>query len=111
MNYGQQDQKPGGLRYTGENDIRNHIGMEPKRPHQPVMYQMDAMEKHIARLQDVLIQLESRLSPIMRPMCVEKNSTPEPETNSPMGQRLYHFNLLLEKIVTDIGTLHDSLEV
>lgn len=111
MNYGQQDQKIGGLRYTGENDIRNHIGMEPKRPQQPVMYQMDAMEKNIVRLQDVLVQLEGRLSPIMRTMCVDKNPTPESETNSPIGQRLYHFNTILDKVVTDIGTLHDSLEV
>lgn len=111
MNYGQQTQTIGGLRYTGENDIRNHIGVEPKRQTQPVMYQIEVMEKNIARLQDVLIQLESRLSPITRPLVGQTSPTPEPEANSPMGQRLYHFNTMLEKAANDIGMLHDSLEV
>ena len=111
MNYGQQTQTIGGLRYTGENDIRNHIGAEPKRQQQPVLYQMEMMEKNIARLQDTLIQLESRLSPITRPLVAQTNPVPESDANSPMGQRLHHFNMLLDSVVTNIGLLHDSLEV
>lgn len=110
MLYEQQTQ-PGGLRYTGENDIRNHIGAEPKRQTQPVLYQMEVMEKNIARLQDVLLQLESRLSPITRPLVAQSSPVPEAAANSPMGQRLYHFNTMLEKAANDIGMLHDSLEV
>jgi len=106
MNYGQNNRimgahAPVNETYTG--DI--------KRQTQPVLYQMEAMEKNIARLQDVLIQLESRLSPIMRPLAGQSSATPESDANSPMGQRLYHFNALLDSVVTNIGLLHDSLEV
>lgn len=111
MNYVQQNQTIGQPHYTGENDIRNHIGIEPHRHTQPVMYQMDMMEKNINRLQDMLAQLESRLSPITRPLVAQSSPVPEAAANSPMGQRLYHFNTMLEKAANDIGMLHDSLEV
>jgi hypothetical protein len=106
MNYGQNNRimgahAPVNETYTGD----------LKRQTQPVLYQMEVMEKNIARLQDVLIQLESRLSPITRPLVAPTNPVPESDANSPMGQRLYHFNALLDSVHTNIGLLHDALEI
>jgi len=106
MNYGQNNRIMG-----AHAPVNETYSGDLKRQTQPVTYQIEVMEKNIARLQDMLIQLESRLSPITRPLVAQSNPVPESEANSPMGQQLYHFNMLLDGVVTNIGLLHDSLEV
>lgn len=83
------------------------------RQTQPLTYQMEMMEKNIARLKDLLVQLESRLSPITRPLPAQVSSpTADMDAaNSPITQRLQHFNSLLEMAANDVATLHDSVEV
>lgn len=82
------------------------------RQTQPLTFQMEMMEKNIARLKELLIQLENRLSPLTRPILAPSSAISEPDGgNSPITQRLQHFNSLLEMAANDVGTLHDSLEV
>jgi hypothetical protein len=82
------------------------------RQQQPFTFQMEMMEKNIARLKDLLIQLESKLSPLTRPIVATSSPTPEPDSvNSPATQRLAHYNSLLEMVANDVGALHDALEV
>lgn len=75
MNYGQTQTAPGGLRYTGENDIRNHIGAVPQENRQlPIHGQLEDLEHKLRRLHETIEILNQRLSCVSAPQPPLKDS-------------------------------------
>lgn len=82
---------------------------EPKS----IPYQLELFEKNLNRLQEIVVQLEGRLSPLLRPTD-EPNAKPtaEPIGNySPLSKHLSSLNSTLERTITNLCVVHDSLEI
>ena len=80
MMYGQNQTAIGGLRYTGENDLRNQIGGPPVENRQlPIHGQLDDLEHKLHRLHETIEVLQQRLA------CV---SCPQPPLKD--GEVLHH---------------------
>jgi hypothetical protein len=78
-----------------------------------IPYQIELFEKNLNRLQEIVVQLEGRLSPLMRPT-EESNikSAPEPTGDySPLSIHLFSLNTTLERTITNLCVVHDSLEI
>lgn len=87
------------------------VGMDAKQI-QPIVNQVDTLEKNLCRMQDVLQTLEGRLSLVTRPLISEACKQPQETGNvSPMTQRLISLNMMIERQIVQVSVLHDSLEV
>lgn len=94
-----------------QSDGWESVGTQLKQS-QPVVNQIDMLEKNLCRMQDVLQTLESRLSLVTRPLVSESCKQPPDITNaSPMTQRLTSLNMMLERQIVQATMLRDSLEV
>lgn len=77
-----------------------------------IIYQLEQFEKNLNRLQEVVVQLEGRLGPILTP--VEAPNTKEVRetiNNSPLSTHLHSLNNTLEGIITNLCGVHDALEI
>lgn len=78
----------------------------------PITYQLELFEKNLLRLQEVIVQLEGRLGPILTPVeAPNGQAVKETINNSPLSRHLYSLNGLLEGIITNLCVVHDSLEI
>jgi len=78
-----------------------------------IPYQIELFEKNLNRLQEIVVQLEGRLSPLLRPT-EEPNCKPAPEPTgsySPLSRHLSSLNTTLERTITNLCVVHDSLEI
>lgn len=86
-------------------------GMDAKQI-QPIVIQVDTLEKNLCRMQEVLQTLEGRLSLVTRPLVDDPCKQPPDIVNcSPMTQRLISLNTMIERQIVQVSLLHDSLEV
>lgn len=93
---------------------RQHVEMAVSDYQQPksITYQIELFEKNLNRLQEVVVQLEGRLGPILTP--VEAPNTKEVRetiNNSPLSRHLHSLNNALEGIITNLCGVHDALEI
>lgn len=89
------------------------VGMDAKQI-QPIVNQVDTLEKNLCRMQDVLQTLEGRLSFILitRPLVDDPcKQPPDIGNGSPMTQRLISLNTMIERQIVQVSLLHDSLEI
>ena len=75
-----------------------------------IVYQLDLFEKNLSRLQEVVVQLEGRLGPIMQPLPALDSQLVREQTGSPLSRHLYSLNSTLEGIITNLCVVHDALE-
>ncbi len=86
-------------------------GMDAKQI-QPIVNQVDTLEKNLCRMQEVLQALEGRLSLVTRPLVDEPCKQPSDIVNcSPMTQSLIRLNTMIERQIVQVSVLHDSLEI
>lgn len=80
---------------------------------QPIMDQVDMLEKSLCRMQGILQALESRLSPVTRPLLVNAQCKQPPDMAhaSPMTQRLISLNMAVERQLDQVAAFLDSLEI
>lgn len=77
-----------------------------------IPYQIELFEKNLNRLQEIVVQLEGRLSPLMRPTDEpDSKPTPDSNNNSPLSRHLFSLNTTLERTITNLCVVHDSLEI
>jgi hypothetical protein len=77
-----------------------------------ITYQIELFEKNLNRLQEVVVQLEGRLGPILTPVEVSNvKEVKETINNSPLSRHLYSLNCALEGIITNLCVVHDALEI
>lgn len=87
------------------------VGTDAKQI-QPIVNQVDTLEKNLCRMQDVLQTLEGRLSLVTRPLVNAQCEQPSDMSHaSPMTQRLISLNTMIERQIVQVSLLHDSLEV
>ena len=77
-----------------------------------IPYQIELFEKNLNRLQEIVVQLEGRLSPLMRPLVQQDcDHPPDSNNNSPLSRHLSSLNTTLERTITNLCVVHDSLEI
>jgi len=113
MMYGQNQTAIGGLRYTGENDLRNQIGGPPVENRQlPIHGQLADLEHNLHRLHETIEVLQQRLACVScpQPPLQEKEIAHHPG-GSGMSMKVNALVAMVDGAGNKLRLMLDALEV
>lgn len=114
MIWGQNQTPIGGLRYTGENDIRNQIGGPPVESRKlPIHGQLDDLEHKLHRLHETIEVLQQRLSCVScpQPPIQENNEVAHHPGGSSLSMKVNGLVAMTEGAGHKLRLMLDVLEV